>query len=59
MPPEVNKILAQQQGVTEIYKGIDLDWSLPITPIINSEALEFGIKGLFFNKDKGEVEPAD
>jgi hypothetical protein len=59
MPPEVNSILAKQKGVSELYSGIDLDWSLPTNPIIDANALQFGIKGLFFAADKGEVEPAD
>jgi hypothetical protein len=50
LPPAINKVLAQQQGVTEVYKEMDLDWSLPATPIVTDKYLEFGLKGLFFPK---------
>lgn len=59
LPPAINKILAQQQGVTEVYKDLDLDWSIPNSPIVTPKSLEFGIKGLFFPKNQGEVEPAE
>ena len=59
LSPSMNKALAKTGGVTEIYPGIDLDWSLPQAPTINSKELELGMKGLFFAADGGEVEPTD
>jgi hypothetical protein len=43
--------MAQFPGISEIYKGLSLDWSLPYDPKVTDIALEFGIKGLFFNKN--------
>ena len=37
---------------------MELDWSLPFSPKVTDKMLEFAIKGLFFKKDAGEVEPA-
>jgi hypothetical protein len=59
LPKSVNAMLSKSQGVSEVFDGLDLDWSMPTTPAINAQELEFGLKGLFFPKDKGEVEPAD
>ena len=59
LPPSINKALAKQQGESEIYKGMELDWSLPTKPIVTPSSLEFGIKGLFFPKDQGEIEPVE
>ncbi len=50
--------MADQLGYTEIYKGISLDWSLENSPKITDIALEFGIKGLIFNTNQGEIEPS-
>ena len=36
---------------------MELDWSLPYKPKVTDKELEFAIKGLFFKKDIGEVEP--
>jgi hypothetical protein len=54
----LNKIVADQKGFTEIYKGLDLDWSIQAGPSVDADNLKFGIKGLFFNDGQGEVEPA-
>jgi len=57
VPPQLNKIVAEQQGFTEVYKGLDLDWSLPAAPKITTSLLQFGIKGLLYPKNESEVEP--
>jgi len=57
VPPQLNKIVAEQQGFTEVYKGLDLDWSLPAAPKITASLLQFGIKGLLYPKNESEVEP--
>jgi len=36
---------------------MELDWSIQNSPQIDQNLLEFGIKGLFFPKSKGEVAP--
>jgi len=36
---------------------MELDWSIQDSPIIGQNLIEFGIKGLFFPKSKGEVAP--
>ena len=36
---------------------MDLDWSISHVPMINSNNLELGIKGLFFPEKQGEVAP--
>ena len=36
---------------------MDLDWSIQNSPQVTAGMLEFGIKGLFFPKGKGEVSP--
>lgn len=38
---------------------MDLDWSVPFAPKVTDSNLEFAVKGLFFEKDKAEVEPAE
>ena len=37
---------------------MELDWSILSAPKVTDTNLEFAIKGLFFKKDSGEVEPA-
>ena len=58
VPPALNKIVAEQHGFTEVYKGLDLDWSLPVAPKITANLLQFGVKGLLYPKNESEVEPA-
>jgi len=58
VPPALNSLIADQKGETEIYNNMDLDWSINSQPVINSQTLSFGIKGLFFPEKQGEVEPA-
>ena len=62
VPPALNGLIADQKGETEIYQGLDLDWSIRSAPLIQlvggKELLSFGIKGLFFAEGKGEIEPA-
>jgi len=58
LPKALNGIVAQQKGYSEIYNGLDLDWSIPSTPTVTDKALAFGIKGLFFPKGQAEVEPS-
>jgi len=36
---------------------MELDWSIPSSPKVTDTELEFAIKGLFFKKDSGEIEP--
>jgi len=61
VPPALNGLIADQKGETEIYHNMDLDWSIRSPPQIQllggNDLLSFGIKGLFFAEDKGEVEP--
>ena len=61
VPPALNGLIADQKGETEVYHNMDLDWSIRSPPQIQllggNELLSFGIKGLFFAEDKGEVEP--
>ena len=49
--------MAEQQGFTEVYKGLDLDWSLPAAPKITAGQLQVGVKGLLYPKNESEVEP--
>jgi len=58
LPKALNGIVAQPKGYSEIYNGLDLDWSIPSTPTVTDKALAFGIKGLFFPKGQAEVEPS-
>lgn len=58
LPPVLNKLVASQDGHTEIYKGLDLDWTTPTTPQVTAKQLQFGVKGLFFKDGEGEVEPS-
>lgn len=57
VPQAVNALIKNEKGVTEIYNGMMLDWSVLEKPIIEGGLLKFGIKGLFFPKGKGEIEP--
>ena len=57
LAPIINKVVADQNGVTELYPGIDLDWQINAAPTINPSEFSFGIKGLMFPKNSGEVEP--
>uniref|UniRef100_A0A7S3FUF0 Lipid-binding serum glycoprotein C-terminal domain-containing protein n=1 Tax=Strombidium rassoulzadegani TaxID=1082188 RepID=A0A7S3FUF0_9SPIT len=45
-------------GESEIYKGLMLDWQTPLSPKLDQANFMFGVKGLFFVKDQGEVEPS-
>ena len=55
--PALNKLVADQKGFTELYRHMDLDWSIKSAPTVDQEQLSFGIKGLLFPEDQGEVEP--
>jgi len=55
--PELNKLIISQNGFTELYHGMDLDWSIASLPNIDSKYASGGIKGLLFPEDEGEVEP--
>lgn len=54
---ELNKLVAAEKGFSELYKGMDLDWSIPKAPVVTNAQLELAMKGLFFPKNQGEVEP--
>jgi hypothetical protein len=58
VPVAVNKLIASQKGYSNIYNHMDLDWSINSAPKINAQNLEFGIKGLFFPENEGEVNPS-
>jgi len=58
VPPAINKLIASQKGYSNIYNHMDLDWSISSAPKINAQTLEFGIKGLFFPENQGEVAPS-
>jgi hypothetical protein len=51
LAPTINKVVADQNGVTELYAGIDLDWQINAPPTITPSDLSFGIKGLMFPKN--------
>lgn len=53
----MDQLVADQNGFTEIWNGLDLDWSLQGLPTIDEKNLKYGIKGLFFNKGEQELEP--
>ena len=55
--PALNHLIANEHGETEIYNNMELDWSIQNSPQITQNLLEFGIKGLFFPRGKGEVQP--
>ena len=55
--PELNKLISSQHGFTELYHGMDLDWSIASVPKVDQLQLSGGIKGLLFPESKGEVEP--
>ena len=57
VPKALNGVVGKQKGYSELYHGMELDWSIPEAPKVTDSDLEFAIKGLFFEKDKGEVEP--
>ena len=57
LPPAFNKLIAAQNGFTELYKGMDLDWTINAPPKIDTQYFGAGIKGLMFPKSQGEVEP--
>ena len=56
IPTMLDAKIAESKGETELYTNMDLDWSIQQTPNITPELLNLSIKGLFFPKDKGEVD---
>lgn len=32
----LNKLVADQQGISELYPGIEVDWTITESPVINS-----------------------
>jgi len=58
LPKMLNSIVAEQNGYSELFNNLDLDWSLPSAPKVTDKELEFGVKGLFFKKGGAEDEPA-
>mmetsp|Transcript_31675 Transcript_31675/g.48471 ORF Transcript_31675/g.48471 Transcript_31675/m.48471 type:complete len:206 (+) Transcript_31675:267-884(+) len=57
LPPRLNKFIADHDGHTELYPGLDLDWSVPAAPCITDKLMQFAVKGLFFPANGTEVEP--
>jgi len=54
----VNAMIAELTGANELYKGVDLDWSMKNAVGLQNNLFSFGIKALFFPDSKGEVDPA-
>lgn len=54
---ELNKLVAEQKGYSNVWNHMDLDWSIPAAPQVDSDDLRFGIKGLLFPESEGEVPP--
>ena len=50
LPPNVNKAVSVQNGVTELYPGIDIDWTINAAPAITASDFNLGMKGLMFPK---------
>jgi len=48
LPSALDDLIKEQNGESEIYHNMELDWSLPYAPKVTDKDLEFGIKGLFF-----------
>ena len=57
LAPIINKVIADQYGVTELFAGINLDWQINAPPIITPSELSFGIKGLMYPKNYPIIEP--
>lgn len=57
LPDALNNLVSDQQGHSEIYNNMELDWSQPYAPRVTDQNLQFGIKGLFFQRDRPQVEP--
>jgi hypothetical protein len=45
VPKNVNKIFVLDQGSFQIFPGISIDFSIPYTPVMDNNLLDFGIKG--------------
>ena len=58
LPPAINKVLADQKGITEIYKDLMVNWALPSAPTVTEKSLEFQFKGNFFPKNESQFEPS-
>jgi len=54
---ELNDLVAEQKGYSNVWNHMDLDWSIPAVPQVNQDDLKFGIKGLLFLENEGEVPP--
>lgn len=57
LPVYLNQIIADQQGASELYQGLMLDWAVINQPRVFNTGLKFDIKGLFYKKGDAEVEP--
>ena len=40
LPPSINKVVAEQNGFTEIYKNLMLNWEMPAAPTVSEKSLE-------------------
>ena len=47
LPPILNDIAAKQNGQSDLFEGLTLDWSLAADPIVAAKSFQFGINGLF------------
>ena len=52
----MNALLNSTNGTLNLYKGLDLDISLPYAPTVNSKNIEIGMKGLFYTEAGGEAD---
>lgn len=58
LPPAINKVMAEQKGITEIYPDLMVNWALPAAPKVTAKSLEFQFKGNFFPKNESQFEPS-
>jgi hypothetical protein len=57
LPYDVNALIGAQGGVVEVYNNMDFDYDFSNPPILNNDGLQLGAKSIFFDVNKGEVDP--
>jgi hypothetical protein len=57
MPNEFNKLFVKSDGFLPLPHGIVIDWETPTAAIVSTTAFMFAIKGDFFDRPYGEIDP--
>jgi hypothetical protein len=57
LPKQLDALVAEQGGISKIQDDLYADWSIPSKALITTNFIEVGVKGLMFDKSKGEIEP--